>query len=209
MSDTYVDVGYASTKIGMGQKAAVLVVDWQLAFTDPRFELGGLARLHSARDNTAAFLKVARAAGTPVAACYTAYCSQKDMPLWKVAAVRREFFYGHECTEMDPKIHDPSDFTYCKNAPSMFFQTPLITWLVKQQVDTVFVTGCTTSGCVRATIVDAFSYGFRVHVIEDCCGDAEQGPHDDTLRDVGRRYADVIDRATAEDWLRSRAQGAR
>lgn len=209
MSDTYVDVGYASTQIGMGQKAAVLVVDWQLAFTDPRFELGGLARLHAARDNTAAFLKVARAAGTPVAACYTAYCSQKDMPLWKVAAVRREFFYGHECTEMDPKIHDPSDFTYCKNAPSMFFQTPLIAWLVKQNVDTVFVTGCTTSGCVRATVVDAFSFGFRVQVVEDCCGDAEQGPHDDTMRDVGRRYADIVDRTTAERWMRVQAQTVR
>ncbi|MFM7395808.1 MAG: isochorismatase family protein [Gammaproteobacteria bacterium] len=208
MSDTYKNVGYASAQIGMGNRAAVLVVDWQLAFTDPRFELGGLARLHAARDNTATLLQTARSSGLPVAACYTAYCSHKDMPLWKVAAVRREFFYGHECTEMDPKIHDPSDFTYCKNAPSMFFQTPLITWLVKQQIDTVFVTGCTTSGCVRATIVDAFSYGLRVQVVADCCGDAEQGPHDDTLRDVGRRYADVIDRDTAERWMRSQHRAA-
>jgi maleamate amidohydrolase len=203
MSDTYVDVGYSSSTVGFGRKAGVLVVDWQLAFTDPRFELGGLERLHRARDNTAALLKTARAAGLPVAACYTAYCSTKDMPLWKVAAVRREFFYGHDCTAMDPKIHDPSDFTYCKNAPSMFFQTPLITWIVREGIDTVFVTGCTTSGCVRATIVDAFSYGLRVQVIADCCGDAEQGPHDDTLRDVGRRYADVIDRARAEQWMHS------
>jgi maleamate amidohydrolase len=203
MTDKYVDVGYASTTIGYGRKAAVLVVDWQLAFTDPRFELGGLDRLHRARDNTAEFLKVARSHGLPVAACYTAYCSNKDMPLWKVAAVRKEFFYGHECTAMDPKIHDASDFTYCKNAPSMFFQTPLITFLVKENVDTVLVTGCTTSGCVRATIVDAFSYGFRVQVLADCCGDAEEGPHNDTLRDVGRRYADVTDRASAEAWIRS------
>ncbi|MBM4191858.1 MAG: isochorismatase family protein [Gammaproteobacteria bacterium] len=201
MSDTYKNVGYASTQIGIGSRAAVLVVDWQLAFTDPRFEMGGLARLHSARDNTAALLKTARSSRVPVAACYTAYCSQKDMPLWKVAAVRRDFFFGHECTEIDPKIHDPSNFTYCKNAPSMFFHTPLITWLVKQQIDSVFVTGCTTSGCVRATIVDAFSHGLRVQVISDCCGDAEQGPHDDTLRDVGRRYADVINRETAEHWM--------
>lgn len=201
MSDAYVDVGYASSAVGFGRKAGVLVVDWQLAFTDPRFELGGLDRLHRARDNTAMLLKTARASGLPVAACYTAYCSTKDMPLWKVAAVRREFFYGHECTGMDPKIHDPSDFTYCKNAPSMFFQTPLITWIVREGIDTVFVTGCTTSGCVRATIVDAFSYGLRVQVVEDCCGDAEQGPHDDTMRDVGRRYADIIDRSAAEQWM--------
>jgi maleamate amidohydrolase len=198
VSDQYSAVGYSSTSIGMGSKPAVLVVDWQLAFTDPRFELGGLARLHAARDNTAGLLATARARGIPVAACFTAYCSSKDMPLWKVNAVRKEFFYGHECTAMDPKIFHESDFTYCKNAPSMFFQTPLITWLVRQNIDTLFVTGCTTSGCVRATIVDGFSFGFRVQVVADCCGDAEEGPHNDTLRDVGRRYADVIDRAAAE-----------
>jgi maleamate amidohydrolase len=198
VSDQYTAVGYSSTNIGMGTKPAVLVVDWQLAFTDPRFELGGLGRLHAARDNTAELLAKARACGIPVAACFTAYCSSKDMPLWKVSAVRKEFFYGHECTAMDPKIFDPSDFTYCKNAPSMFFQTPLITWLVRQNIDTLFVTGCTTSGCVRATIVDGFSFGFRVQVVADCCGDAEEGPHNDTLRDVGRRYADVIDRTAAE-----------
>jgi len=202
--DKYVEVGYSSGGIGLGERAAVLVVDWQLAFTDPRFELGGLARLHAARDHTAEFLVHARRAGLPVAACYTAYCSDKDMPPWKVAAVRREFFYGHECTKMDPKIHHPDDFTYCKNAPSMFFQTPLITWIVKQRIDTVFVTGCTTSGCVRATIVDAFSYGLKVQVVADCCGDAEAGPHDDTLRDVGRRYADITERASVERWLAMR-----
>ena len=206
MNDTYRGVGYSTGDIGYGRKAAVLVVDWQTAFTDPRYALGGLERLHRARDETAQFLTVARAAGLPVAACYTAYCSTRDMPLWKVEAVRKEFFYGHPCTEMDPKIFDASDFTYCKNAPSMFFQTPLISYLVRENVDTVLVTGCTTSGCVRATIVDAFSYGFRVQVLADCCGDAEQGPHDDTLRDVGRRYADITDRARAEAWIRAQAK---
>ena len=162
----------------------MLVVDFQLAFTDPKYPLGGLPLIHAARDRTAELLQVARARDVPVAACYTAYGSLADMPLWKVKAVRDEFFYGHPCTEMDPKIHHADNFTYCKNAPSMFFQTPLITFLVKQNVDTVIVTGCTTSGCVRATIVDAFSYGFRVLVPEECCGDADEGPHRSNL---GRR----------------------
>ena len=70
MSDAYRQVGYASTEIGYGQRAAVLVVDWQLAFTDPRYALGGLPRLHRARDETAKLLAVARAAGLPVAACW-------------------------------------------------------------------------------------------------------------------------------------------
>ena len=65
-------------------------------------------------------------------------------------------------------------------------------FLTKQRVDTVVVTGCTTSGCVRASIVDGFSYGFRVIIPEECCGDQEEQAHKDTLRDVGRRYADVL-----------------
>lgn len=195
MSDRYLSVGYASSHIGFGEKPAVLVVDFQTAFTDPKYPLGGLPMIHAARDRTADMLKVARARNVPVAACYTAYGSLADMPLWKVKAVRDEFFYGHPCTEMDPKIHHEKNFTYCKNAPSMFFQTPLIAFLVKQNVDTVIVTGCTTSGCVRATVVDAFSFGFRVIVAEDGCGDADEGPHRANLTDVGRRYADVVSMA--------------
>jgi maleamate amidohydrolase len=192
MSDRYADVGYASSRIGFGTKPAVLVVDFQTAFTDPKYPLGGLPMIHAARDRTAELLQVARARDVPVAACYTAYGSLADMPLWKVKAVRDDFYYGHPCTEMDPKIHHEKNFTYCKNAPSMFFQTPLIAFLVKQNVDTVIVTGCTTSGCVRATIVDAFSFGFRVIVAEEGCGDADEGPHRANLTDVGRRYADVV-----------------
>jgi maleamate amidohydrolase len=200
--DRYRDVGYGSFEIGGGQRPAVLVVDFQVAFTDPKYPLGGLPMIHAARDRTAGLLAAARARGVPVASCYTAYGSLADMPLWKVKAVREEFFYGHPCTAMDPLIHHPDDFTYCKNAPSMFFQTPLIAFLVKQNVDTVIVTGCTTSGCVRATVVDAFSYGFRVLVAEECCGDAEEGPHRDALRDVGRRYADVKPVAGIEAYFR-------
>jgi maleamate amidohydrolase len=208
VSDRYREVGYASRDIGGGRRPALLVVDFQLAFTDPRFPLGGLPLIHAARDRTAELLQLARSCRVPVAACYTAYGSLADMPLWKVKAVREEFFYGHPCTAIDPKIHHPDHFTYCKNAPSMFFQTPLIAFLVRQNVDTVIVTGCTTSGCVRATIVDAFSYGLRVLVPEECCGDAEEGPHRDALRDVGRRYADVVTGRAVEDYLRGLAPAA-
>jgi maleamate amidohydrolase len=201
VTDSYQRVGYASGDIDGGHRPAVLVVDFQLAFTHPDYPLGGLPLIHAACDRTAELLKVARARKVPVAACYTAYCSEADMPRWKVKPVRDEFFYGHPCTAMDPRIHDPGDFTYCKNAPSMFFQTPLITFLVKQQVDTVVVTGCTTSGCVRATIVDAFSYGFRVLVAEDCCGDVDEAQHRSNLADVGRRYASVSTAAEVEAYF--------
>jgi maleamate amidohydrolase len=158
--------------------------------------------VHAATERTAQLLEVARRRGIPVAKCYTAYGSERDMPPWKIPAVREEFRYGHPCTELDPRIHDPAyDFTFCKNAPSIFFNTPLPTFLIRQQVDTVIVTGCTTSGCVRASVVDAFSFGYAVLVPEQCTGDAEEGPHRDNLRDVGRRYASVLDAAAVERYL--------
>jgi maleamate amidohydrolase len=129
----------------------------------------------------------------PVATCNVAWGSVKDMGYWKIEPLYRGWFHGEPATVMDERIHDPGyDFHFTKSAPSMFFGTPLVTFLTKARVDTVFVTGVATSGCVRATIVDAFSHGFRVLVPEECCGDMDEGPHHDNLRDVGRRYADVI-----------------
>lgn len=191
-SDAYRQAGYGSFEIGLGNRPAVLVVDLQVAFTDPQYPLGNLPMIHAATERTAELLEVARSREVPVAACYTAYGSQRDMPLWKVKAVREQFTYGHPCTAMDPRIHHPDDFTYCKNAPSMFFQTPLITFLVRQNVDTVIVTGCTTSGCVRSTVVDAFAYNFRVAVPEDCVYDRSAVSHAVNLFDMSEKYADVM-----------------
>ena len=56
----------------------------------------------------------------------------------------------------------------------------------------IAVTGCVTSGCVRASAVDSFQFGFRTMLVDDCSGDHDEGPHQDTMRDVGRRYADVV-----------------
>jgi maleamate amidohydrolase len=80
-----------------------------------------------------------------------------------------------------------------------------MTFLTKHRVDTVIITGCTTSGCVRASIIDAFSYGYRVAVPEDCCGDAERGPHEANLHDCARRYCEISDLQAMQAYLRSRA----
>jgi len=136
----------------------------------------------------------ARKAGLPMACCYTAYSSARDAPLWKIPAVVNEFHHGHPSTELDGRIYDRAyDMVVCKNAPSIFFNTAVASYFIKDGVDTVIVSGSNTSGCVRASINDAFSYGFRVIVPEPCCGDVEEGPHRDNLRDVGRRYADVVE----------------
>ncbi len=193
MADKYAESGYSTERTGFGTNLAVLVVDLHVAFTDSRYPLGRLPMVHQATDNTARLLELARRKGLPVAKCYTAYGSEADMPRWKVADVHDHFFYGDPSNELDPRVHDPEyDFTFCKSAPSIFFLTPLITFLAKHKIDTTIITGCTTSGCVRASVVDAFSYGFRVVVPEECVGDADEGPHRQNLIDVDRRYADVM-----------------
>jgi hypothetical protein len=134
MSDAnYSKAGYGSVPIGRGTRPAILVVDFQTAFTDPQYTIGGLPMIHAAVDRTAALLDMARPLGIPVAKCYTAYGSQADMPRWKVKTVREEFIYGHPCTAMEPKVDHPSDYNFCKNAPSIFFHTPLITFLASDR----------------------------------------------------------------------------
>ena len=204
MNDKYREVGYDIWRVGFGPRPAILVVDLHLAFTDPAYPLGGLPMVEKATQKTAELLKLARSRRVPVAKCYTAYGGEADMPRWKIADVHDHFFYGDPSNALDPRVHDPNyDFTFCKNAPSMFFHTPLITFLAKHQIDTTIITGCTTSGCIRATVNDAFSYGFRVIVPEDCVGDADEGPHRQNLADVDRRYADVTTMAEVMEYLES------
>ena len=195
MSDHYNIAGYGDKTIGFGARPAVLVVDFQLGFTDPAYPAGRSPHIHAAVERTAELLRHARNAGVPVANCNVAWCGAGDMGHWKVSSLYDgSFFRGHPSTELDPRVYDPSyDVAFTKSAPSIFFQTPLMLYLTKQCVDTVIITGCTTSGCVRASINDGFSYGLRVIVPEQCCGDQELQPHKDNLRDVGRRYADVMD----------------
>ena len=204
MTKEYEIKGYSSETIDFGKKPAILIVDLQLAFTDPNFPNGDMPMVDKATNKISEILQLARSKHIPIASCYTSYDSLKDMPLWKVKAVRDEFYHGHPCTAMDPRIYDPDyDFNFCKNAPSMFFLTPLTTFLHKQDVDTVIITGCVTSGCVRATVIDAFSHGFRVFVPEDCVGDVEERPHLDNLRDISRRYAEVIDSKACVEYIES------
>ena len=202
MTDTYRDIGYEATEIGFGERPGILVVDLQVGFTDPRFPLGGRPLVRRAVDNAARVLAAARRANLPVANCYTAYGSGRDKPYWKIGPVRESFYEGDPCTEMEPRTAAPDyDYILRKSAPSIFFQTPVASFLTRNRVDTTIVMGCMTSGCIRASVVDSFSNGYRTMVPEDCVGDAEEGPHRDNLRDVGRRYADIVSAGRVLDYI--------
>lgn len=98
----------------------------------------------------------------------------------------------HVGAAVDPRVLADSDAVIEKRFPSAFFGTDAASILRFWDVDTVIVMGCTSSGCVRASIIDAFSHRFRTIVAEDCCGDQDAQAHADNMRDVGLRYADVM-----------------
>ncbi|MFX0544977.1 isochorismatase family protein [Roseovarius sp. S1116L3] len=183
---------YGTISVGRGRRPGIVVIDYQKAFTEEQYALGGAPMVMRGLENTARLLKVARAHNIPVANCYTAYKDEDDMPHWKIDVVRREFIHGHPSTELDPRIFEPDyDVKICKTGPSIFFQTPVVPFFTKHSVDTVIVTGCITSGCIRASSIDSFQWGYRTIVPEDCVGDHDEQPHKDNLRDLGRRYADI------------------
>jgi maleamate amidohydrolase len=95
------------------------------------------------------------------------------------------------------------DVVIRKQKPSAFFGTPLISMLNEVHTDTVLVTGCTTSGCVRASAIDAFSYNFRVCVVEECVFDRGQASHKINLFDMNAKYADVISLMEAMEYIKS------
>lgn len=202
MADRFDEVGYGDKSVGFGTRPGIVIVDMQVGFTRPEYPTGRSPHIHRAVENTARLVSDARARSIPVASCNVAWGSEKDMQRWKVSVLYSGMFYGDPATQMDDRIYDADyDFNFTKSAPSAFFGTPLLPFLVKQQVDTVIVTGCTTSGCVRGTVNDSFSHGFRTVVPEECVGDMEEDAHWDNLRDVGRRYADVVKLRDVLDWF--------
>lgn len=200
VTDTYAAKGYGARSIGFGGRIGLLVVDFQKGFTDPRFSMAGSPLIEAAVERTAELLKVARACGAPIAACVVGHPKGASPHYWKHDGVLEGLIEGSEALDLDPRISAFGiDFTFVKTGASAFFGTTVASFFAKRGVDTVCVTGCVTSGCVRASVVDSFQHGFRTMLVDDCCGDQEPGPHADTLRDVGRRYADIV---TADDVIR-------
>jgi maleamate amidohydrolase len=198
----YRSQGFGALGIGFGERPAIVVVDFQNGFTRPGFVLGGSPLVDAAVERSVGLLRLARSRGLPVVQAFAGSHGARDALNWKMPSVRADFHVGKPECEIDSRIFDPAyDVVIQKIGPSVFFQTHAISYLIKSRVDTVIVIGCNTSGCVRATIVDAFSYGFRVIVPHECCGDVDSEPHNDNLRDVGRRYADVVSLDAVTDHL--------
>lgn len=181
-------------KIGFGQRPALLVIDIVKAFTDPTRMLG--ANLDTQIDAINQLLDVAHEKNVPVIYSSVAYddANFTDAGVWRLKQKGvRTLMAGTDGPELDPRLHfQQGDAMLWKKYASCFFGTDLVSRLLAMGVDTLIMTGCTTSGCVRATAVDSCQTGFRPMVVREGVGDRSQPAHDQSLFDLNAKYADVV-----------------
>ena len=182
-------------KLGYGKRPAIVVVDFQIGFTAPeRSPLAGNLDAEVAATNK--LIVAARKKNVPVIFTVVGYDPhrQDDAGLWpEKAPSLRLLKLGSELVDLDPRLNRASeDLVIVKKYASGFFGTYLASTLTMKAVDTVVVTGCTTSGCVRATVMDALAHGFRPIIPIEAVGDRAQEPHEANLFDIGSKYGDVV-----------------
>lgn len=179
-----------------GRRAALLVVDMQRGFTDPTCGPG--FEMPTVVTETARLVAAAHATDTPVLFTTIAFAPD-DEPVWltKMPAML-ELREGSPWVDIDPATGiTAGDHVVVKQTASAFSGTDLMSRLEEAGVDTVVVCGATTSGCVRATAVDAISVGLRPFVVASAVGDREQSPHDAALIDIQAKYGEVVPIETA------------
>ena len=191
-------------KIGFGERPALLVIDMLKAFTDPQMMLG--ANLDNEIEAIKPLIAVAHERDIPVIFSTVIYndVDLKDAGIWAlkmkgVATLRGD----SDGVEIDPRLDfRKTDSLLVKKYASCFFGTDLVSRLLSRRVDTLIIVGCTTSGCVRATAVDAVQTGLRPMVVREAVGDRSAAAHEQSLFDLNAKYADVVSLDETLQYLR-------
>lgn len=190
--------------VGFGKRPAVLVIDFIRAYTTPGAPLYA-PDVMTAAQTTAPFLAEARALNVPVIYTKVLYhptLLDGGLFVQKIKALQA-LVDGEPLAEIyDPVAPEPGDLVLVKNYASAFFGTSLDATLTALGIDTLILTGCSTSGCVRATAVDGLQHGYRVVVPRDCVGDRHPDPHEANLFDINAKYGDVLPLAEVSRLMR-------
>jgi len=194
-------------RVPRGERPAVVVVDLSRGFTEPQWPTG--AELGEVVAATSRLVEAARGAGAPIVFTTIAY-DESDLDggcAWLRKAPNMGILrVGAELVDLDPRLpRSPGDALVVKKGASAFFGTDLAARLAARRVDTVLLCGATTSGCVRASAVDAVQSGFDVLVPRQCVGDRAAGPHEANLFDIDAKYGDVIELDDALAYVASTA----
>ncbi len=190
-------------RLGIGARPALILVDFVRAYFEPDSPL--YADVEQTLASALRIRAAARAAGVPVILTRVVYReggADGGVFYRKVPAL--EVFVRGNPLGAWPDGLEPAEgeVVISKQYPSAFFGTSLLATLTERRIDTLIITGLTTSGCVRATCVDAVSHGFIPIVIADACGDRHATPHEANLFDMNAKYADVVDEEAVLDYLR-------
>ncbi|SNB72355.1 maleamate amidohydrolase [Arboricoccus pini] len=184
-------------RLGVEGRVGLLIVDFVNGFADPG-TLGG-GNIRAAIESTMPVLAKARERGWPVAHTRIVFAdddSDANVFCLKVPSMLKLKEDSPESAIVPELTPRAGEFVVRKTNPSAFFGTPLAAWYAQRAVQTLLIAGCVTSGCVRASVVDAMSSGFRPIVLEDCVGDRALEPHRANLFDMQQKYAEVMPWAT-------------
>jgi nicotinamidase-related amidase len=181
-------------RTGFGRRPALIVVDLNLGFTDPASPL--VCDLESVVAANQRLLHAFRGAGAPVVfttVAFDAAAKQAASAFIEKVPALLTLEAGSRWVDIDPRIAPRlGEPVLVKNFASAFFGTPLSSILTGHASDTVIVTGASTSGCVRATAVDALQHNFRVVVPREAVGDRNPAAHEANLYDIDTKYGDVV-----------------
>ncbi len=186
--------------LGPGKKCAILVSDMQRAFTEGLFDAD--FRQDKEIEIIKRLLQIAYQNNIPVIYTLIAYNDYEihhpNIWLQKIPELKK-LKISSFAAELDPRLpfDEQKACLLTKKHTSSFFGTPLANQLRCQEVDTIIVTGCTTSGCVRATTVEGLENGFRMMVIKDAVADRWPESHKQSLFEINAKYGDVIDSSQA------------
>ena len=189
--------------LGFGKAPALILVDFVEAYFDEQSPF--YANVGNALSSALRIREAARAAGIPV--FYTNVVYEEgggDGGVFYRKVPALEVFLAGSPLGKWPQGLEPAEdeIVLSKQYPSAFFGTTLADELTKRGIDTLIITGLTTSGCIRATCVDTMSHGFIPIVVADACGDRHQAPHDANLFDMNAKYGDVVNEKTVIDYLK-------
>lgn len=203
----YARAGYHAQQ-SWGHKPALILVDFARAYFETASPLYGGEGCVVARDNAVRLLARARQTGTPVIFTEVRYLpgGRDGGVFFRKATPLKVLEWGNPMGDLVEEMdRRPDEVMVTKQYPSAFFGTSLAATLTAMGVDTVLITGLTTSGCVRATCVDAMSHGFVTLIVSDAVGDRAAEPHRANLFDMSAKYADLVTTAEADDYLVSPA----
>lgn len=204
-----IDTDYAAAgfggKLHPGKSPALILIDFARAYFDK--DCGLYAGVEAERATAARLAEAARAAGVPVIFTRVEYRTPEDGgQFYRKVPALAAFDAGNAMGDFTPELapHE-ADVVVTKHYPSAFFATDLAAQLQALGVDTLLVTGLSTSGCVRATTLDALCHGFVPLVVEDACGDRDRRVHDANIFDLKSKYAEIVSSRTALLYLASLA----